>query len=179
MKKILALVALVVAASPLAFGQTTQSQSGQAATSGQKGGGTVEQEVEKVGRAYDEAYIRGDSAALDRIWADDYTSTSNTGEVTNKAKNMELIKSGDLKVESGQADDVRLHVYGDTAVVTSLWTSKGKYKGKDFNQKERYTVVFVKRDGRWQVVAEQGTLVAAQPQGQQQQSAPQSTEKKP
>ncbi len=178
MKKILAIVALVVAASPLAFGQTTQSQSGQAATSGQQGGGTAEQELEKVGKAYDEAYIRGDSAALDRIWADDYTSTSSTGEVTNKAQNMELIKSGDLKLDSGRSEDGRVRMYGDTAVVTSLWTSKGKYKGKDFNQKERYTLIFVKRDGRWQVIAEQGTLVAAQPQGQQQQSAPQPTEKK-
>ena len=51
MKKILALVALVVAASPLAFGQTTQSQSGQAATSGLQSG-SAEQEVLKVSKEY-------------------------------------------------------------------------------------------------------------------------------
>ncbi len=164
MKRILAIAALMIAASPLAFSQTAQSKPNQATTAGQKGG-SAEQEVLKVNKEYGEAYVRGDAEAVDRLMADDYISTISTGEVVDRARSMKEIKSGDTKVESGQDDDVRVRVYGDTAVVTGLWASKGQNKGKAFDNKERYTAVYVKRDRRWQVVAEHLTTVAAQPQG--------------
>jgi len=176
MKRILTIAALMIVASPLAFSQTAQSTSGQA-SAGQKGG-SAEQEVLKFNKEFSEAVVRADLVALDRIYADDFINTGTTGEVIDKAQMMGLFKSGDLKYASGSDDDVRARVYGDTAVVTGLWTSKGQFKGKEFNNKERYTEVFVKRSGRWQVVAEHLTNVGARPQGQQQ-LAPQPTEKKP
>ena len=177
MKRMLALAALLVAASPLAFGQTVQSQSGQAAA-GQKDGG-AEQEVLKVNKEYGEAIVRRDAEAYDRFLGDDYIFTNPAGEVADKARMMKELKSGDTKMESGLDEDVRVRVYGDTAVVTGLWTTKGQYQGKPFDNKERYTAVYVKRGGRWQVVAEQLTGVALQPQGQQQPTSQQPTEKKP
>lgn len=176
MKRILALVALLIAASPLTFGQTPQGQTGQAATSGQQGG-SAEQEVLKINKEYGEAFVRRDAEAYDRFLADDYIFTNAAGEVADKARMMKEMKSGDTKMESGQDEDVRVRVYGDTGVVTGLWTSKGQYKGKNFNGKERYTAVYVKRGGRWQVVAEHLTNVAAQPQDQQPSQQP--SEKKP
>lgn len=165
MKRIITIAALMIATSPLVFSQTAQSKPGQAAAAGQKGG-SAEQELLKVGKEYEEAIVRGDAAAYDRIMADDYTFTSPTGEVSDKAREIERTKSGDVKFESGRADDVRTRIYGDTAVVTGLWISKGKYKGQDFSGKDRFTTVFVKRGGRWQLVAEHVTSVAAQPPGQ-------------
>ena len=178
MKRILTIAALMIAASPLAFGQTTTQSKPSQATAGQKGG-SAEQEVLKANKEYGEAFVRGDAAAYDRFLADDYIYTNPTGGVADKARMMKEIKSGDMKLESGQDDDVRVRVYGDTAVVTGLWTAKGQHKGNAFNNKERYTAVYVKRGGRWQVVAEQLTNVGAQPQGQQQQPNQQPTEKKP
>ena len=111
MKKILALVALILAASPLAFGQTTQSQSGQATASGQQSG-SAEQELLKVNKEWTEAILRRDWAALDRIVADDVIFTSSTGEVSDKAREMGRARSGDLKFESARDDDVRVRVSG-------------------------------------------------------------------
>jgi len=56
--------------------------------------------------------------------------------------------------------DMKVHVYGDTAIVTGLNTTKGTFKGKDTSGAYRFTDVFVKRDGRWQVVATRASLVA-------------------
>lgn len=116
--------------------------------------GAAERDVLKVNSEYSEALIRADVAALGRLVADDFISTTPTGEVFDKAQSLARIKSGELTFDSGKDSDVRVRVYGDTAVVTGLWTSKGQMMGKPFENKERYTITFVKRGGRWQVVAE-------------------------
>jgi ketosteroid isomerase-like protein len=51
-----------------------------------------------------------------------------------------------------ESEDFRVRVYGDSAVVTALTRTKGKFTGQDFSTQERATDVFVKRDGRWQCV---------------------------
>jgi len=55
---------------------------------------------------------------------------------------------------------LRVKVYGKTAVVTGRFVAKGQSKGKPFTFTERYTGVFVKRDGRWQLVAEHANEIA-------------------
>ena len=54
---------------------------------------------------------------------------------------------------------MKVHVYGDTAVVTGLNTIKSTLNGKDTSGAYRFTDVFVKRDSRWQVVATQASSV--------------------
>jgi ketosteroid isomerase-like protein len=119
----------------------------------------AEQELLKVNREYDEALVRGDAAALNRIYGDEFTYTSTDGEVLDKAQQVELIRSGGLKIESGASESVKVRLYGNTAVVLGYFKAKGQFKGQAFDSTERYTSVWVKRGGRWQLVAEQGTLV--------------------
>jgi ketosteroid isomerase-like protein len=55
-------------------------------------------------------------------------------------------------------DDVKVRVYGDTAVVMGRGRRSGMFKGAPFKDREiTYTDVFVRRNGRWQCVASQGT----------------------
>jgi ketosteroid isomerase-like protein len=56
-----------------------------------------------------------------------------------------------------ESDDLRVRVYGNSAVVTALTRTKGKFLGQEFTTHERSTDVFVKRDGRWQCVLSQLT----------------------
>jgi len=60
-------------------------------------------------------------------------------------------------------DEMKVRVYGDTAVVTGQSTVKGIFKTQDISGKYRWTDVFVKRDGKWQIVNAQLTPVQAQP----------------
>ena len=60
-------------------------------------------------------------------------------------------------------DEMKVRVYGDTAVVTGQSTVKGMFKTQDISGKYRWTDVFVKRDGKWQIVNAQLTPVQAQP----------------
>jgi ketosteroid isomerase-like protein len=56
-----------------------------------------------------------------------------------------------------ESDDMRVRVYGDSAVVTALTRTKGKFMGQEFSTQERSTDVFVKRDGQWRCVLTQLT----------------------
>jgi hypothetical protein len=59
--------------------------------------------------------------------------------------------------------NVKARVYGNAAVVTGLATRSGTYKGAPFDQQHLWTDTFVMKDGRWQCVASQSTLIAVQP----------------
>ena len=61
-------------------------------------------------------------------------------------------RSGALTHDMMESEDFRVRVYEDSAVVTGLTRTKGKFMGQEFSTQERATGVFVKRDGRWQCV---------------------------
>ena len=53
-----------------------------------------------------------------------------------------------------------MRIYGEVAVVTGRATPKGVADGREFVDPVRYSRVYVKRDGRWQVVLFQQTRIA-------------------
>jgi len=119
-----------------------------------------QRELANVNRQYDEALVRGDTAALAGIFADEFTYTSTSGEVLNKLQQLEVIRSGVLKIDKGMSENVELRIYGNFALVFGYFKAEGKFKGQAFNSVERYTSVWTRRTGRWQLIAEQGTLVS-------------------
>ena len=118
----------------------------------------AEGELLKLNADYDQAIMRGDAAALERIFADEYIYTNPKCEVLGKEEQIAELSSGAGKLEGAKSDDVRIRVYGETAVMTGRFTARSRRDGKDFQVEERYTAVWVRRDGRWQLVAEQGNL---------------------
>ncbi len=126
MKRILAIVALIVAASPLALSQTAQSQSGQATSSGQQG---IEQELIRLEREAVQALIKRDISVLESFTAEDYTGTSPSGMFYTRAQALDSVTSGDYALESAELDDTKVRVYGDTAVLTGRSTEKSRYTG--------------------------------------------------
>jgi len=113
----------------------------------------AEQEVTALNRAWADAIVRGDMEALDRMFADDMTVLS--GEVRNKAQEMDDLRpNADIKTYFFNTEDVRVRVYGDTAVVTGHAKWRINLKGRDVDNERLYTLVAVKQQGRWQIVAQ-------------------------
>jgi ketosteroid isomerase-like protein len=151
MKIILAAALLLVACSPAAAVQTKSRTPDR--------NSRAERALLRTNREYDEALVRGDAGALERIYADEFVYTTFDGEVRDKAQQIAFTRSGDLKLESGRSDDVRVRVYGDTAVMTGRFTAKGQFRGEKIEVHERYTAVWVRSRGRWRLVAEQGNEI--------------------
>ena len=121
--------------------------------------GKVEQELQARYRAWTEAIAKGTVVALfEKNAADEFTFIdAPTGALSNKKETIERINA--LDVQSWEFDEVKVRVYGETAVVTSRWTLKGKGNGEDISGQYRGTEVWVKRAGNWQEVASQATRI--------------------
>jgi len=109
-----------------------------------------------------QAYPKRESAVLDRILADDLTVINPDGSTGDKAGEIGGLRSGKLKLESVINDEIKVRVFGETAVVTGRATIRGQIDEQDIHDQNRYTSVFVKRRGRWQVIALHLTRVAQQ-----------------
>ena len=113
--------------------------------------------LEKEGR---EATLNNDIKANDRLLADTWLNINPDGSVTSKAKLMELLKAGSFKIASIENDDVVVRVYESAAVVTGRSTTKRESQGGEvLTRQVRFTRVYAKPNGRWQVVSAHNTLI--------------------
>jgi hypothetical protein len=116
------------------------------------------------------AVIKGDRGFFERLLADDFTHTSHSGQFKtrkewmseNKFENHEgQPQPGKTHYEAFEVDDLAIRIYGETAVVTGRSTPRGvTAKGEPIRGRYRFLRVWVKRDGRWQAVAFEGTRIA-------------------
>jgi FKBP-type peptidyl-prolyl cis-trans isomerase len=122
---------------------------------------TIKQTVIDLERQWFDAIKRRDAAALNRLLAEDYTSTNQDGTVSDKAGILESIKSGDFQIEAVKVEDQQVRVYGNTALVTGHATWSGSVRGKKSAADIRHSQLWVRRQGRWQAVSWQATPMLA------------------
>jgi len=136
---------MMFAAASIALGQKQSAKKDQ--------NGSVEQAIKRVDGERIQAQIHADAAALDRIYADDFIGVGPSGAVRTKPQVIADFTSGSLKFQSITTDEVRVRVYGNTAVETGLSIMTGQDKGKDVPRDTRFTRVWVKQNGSWRIVA--------------------------
>lgn len=122
-------------------------------------GPTAEESVRSLELARAEALLHADTTALSRMVADEFVEVTRFGQLRTKADNIREIASGELKLATVKYDSLTVRTYGDVAVLRGLADNSGTYRGFPFAGALRYTRVFVRRDGRWQAVAMQHTLL--------------------
>jgi hypothetical protein len=122
---------------------------------------SVEQILIQMEHDWSRADTEKDAATLDRILADDWIGIDFEGTVLTKPQALRDIDSGSASLESTVLSDMKVRIYGNTAVVTGADTEKSEYHGKDSSGKYLWTDVFVFRNGRWQAVSSQSTKLAA------------------
>ena len=167
MKRILALAVLVIAASPVAVGQPQQTPATQDKPAAEKmAAGNAEQEISRLEKGMQDALLKNDTALFEKVATDDYLVINPVGIVGTKAQ--ALAGSQNVKMESFSADDVKVRVYGDAAVVTGRATIKGQLKtgadsAQDISGQYRYTRVYVKQQGQWRLASFQFAPVRQPP----------------
>jgi len=112
----------------------------------------VVEELIGVVNEWDRAMVENDVEEIGQFMADDWTIIGADGSVGDKATFLELVKSGTLSHDLMESEDFQVRVYGDTAIVTALGVSGGKYQGQAFREVERSSCVFVRHEGRWRCV---------------------------
>lgn len=121
---------------------------------------TVEQALIKLEEDWAKAYLAKDVNALGRIEADGWICTTWEGEVFGRAEDMTDLETGNYAATDFKVEDLKVLVYGDTAVVSGRQTEKATYKGKDASGTFRITDTWIRRDGQWQCIASHLSKIA-------------------
>jgi hypothetical protein len=94
-----------------------------------------------------------------RVYSDDFQGILPSGQILNKTAWIASIENSQARYSSFLATDIRAKMFETTAVVTCLWSSRGRRNGKDFAKQSRVTHVYVYGVGGWEAVASQETLL--------------------
>jgi ketosteroid isomerase-like protein len=121
---------------------------------------SVEEQIKKIETDRAAAVVKGDIAKLEKETDDDYTLINVYGKMSDKSQMVSGFKSGQNKLTSDELSDMKVRVYGDTAVVTGNVDVKGTMGGKDVSGQAMFTRVYVKKGGNWKAVALQQTRIS-------------------
>lgn len=120
---------------------------------------TTEKEVLQTLQASDDAAARRDSAALKRLTAEDYIFHASTGIVQTRGQAIAETMAGASTWTVRKYDSLRVRLYGDIAIVTGTFSIAGA--SSTYRPGPRLiTRIFISRDGRWQDLGGQATLVS-------------------
>lgn len=123
--------------------------------------GAASAKAEEVVKAADakrfEATTKNDLDTLASLLADDLTYTHSSASTDGKMQYLDSLRTGKSRYHTIEASDVRVRVYGTTAIVTGTAKVSVTSNGNLLNMSLRYTDVWVQRNNQWQMVAWQST----------------------
>ncbi|HYM76518.1 MAG TPA: nuclear transport factor 2 family protein [Candidatus Dormibacteraeota bacterium] len=109
--------------------------------------------------AWNQAEIHHDANAATTIMADTFISVDHHGKLLNKSQYLADLKDLSFSPTDISNSETVVYVYGDTAIVSSAYRTRGTDSGKPFTHHGRFTDTWIKRDGKWLCVANQETLI--------------------
>jgi ketosteroid isomerase-like protein len=125
--------------------------------------------LEKVGEEWAAAELRGDTASLGRILADDFIAVGPRGFMLTKEQWLFRHDSGSLTYEAFEWDEVSVRIHGDAALMIGRQTAGALYEDGDvrheIHDQFRATLIFVEEGGRWLLLGLQLSPIAGAPAG--------------
>ena len=119
--------------------------------SGQYKKGSIEDKLIQLDRAWTFAELKGDKKAAGAMVADDYVGTTQAGAIEDKSKYLSEIA---VNADMVRSDDYKVRIFGNTAIMTHRATVEGVR-----NIQIRSTHVWMKRGGKWLIVAHHGSRI--------------------
>jgi len=104
------------------------------------------------------AAIRGkDVATLAPLLADDFIYRTHFGAEADKAAFLESVASFPVEILSLRGEELKVNVYGDTAVLTGVQIAEARPpEGETEESAVAFTDVFLRRNGQWLMVLAYG-----------------------
>ena len=154
MKRIFLTVAMLVAPSSLAFGQTSRNHTRRAGNDDEARRQVLATDDRRI-----EALRQGNPAPLRQIYADDYTLVTPSGVIRSKNDQINDLVSGQVKYGTIETTERTVRVYGDVAVVLSRDKYNILQAGQQVGGDIFFTRTYKKFGAQWREIATQGTFV--------------------
>ena len=113
----------------------------------------LHKEIESLEMQWRDAVVANNVNQMDHLLADDYIGISANGTVETKTQELAQRRAGTIRIKSLDLSDLKVRVFGDTAVVTSRAELTGVNGQSDISGNYRYTRVYNKRLGQWKIVS--------------------------
>lgn len=104
-------------------------------------------------KKWTESYKHRDVTILSSLLADDFIITIEDGSTYGKVGYISHSADSSVHVEVAELSELKVRMHGDTAIVTGAYHETGESKGKHYEYRDRLTDVWMKRDGKWRVIA--------------------------
>ena len=118
----------------------------------------AEQEIDQIEERRYHAMVAVDTQTLAKILADEFVYHQPSGGVATKTSFLEQFRTGKVRIKTYERYDVKVHVYGDSATAMGLTRLDVEIDGQPRHLDLAYLNVWVKRGGRWQLVARQSAF---------------------
>jgi len=114
-----------------------------------------EQEIIRLFEDGDRALISADAREMERIYAEDYLQSDESGRLSTRADLIHSLTLREIRFLSMKSTGRRVRLFGDFAVVHGSEEDEIERDGSIVVVKYVYMDLVVRRDGRWQIVASQ------------------------
>jgi len=115
-------------------------------------------ELVRLEGAWNQAHMKGDASALDRLWADELVVTASGMTPMSKEQSMTFFRSGRMKFQQYTSSEIHVRLLGETAVVTGRIHRKRTIGDRNVEDDWLFTKTYTRRSGRWQVAAWHASL---------------------
>lgn len=126
-------------------------------------GSSLEAAILGIEHQADDAALKGDVAATDRLLADDFIGIGPHGGIMTKAAVLDRLRTGKFRYESIKRSDLKVRFLGKIAIVTGIGDVAALLEGNRVSVRYRYTRLWLKKQRTWQVVSFQATPLKARP----------------
>ena len=112
-----------------------------------------EQKIIALENLWNQMQINHDAEAMGKLLHENFVLTDYDGTVMSKTAFLASIRDSSNKLTLEVSEDMKLHRFGETVVVTGATHEKGSLKGKAYEHFGRFTDTWVKQDGQWVCIA--------------------------
>lgn len=107
---------------------------------------------------WNQAELHLDTHAIESVLTDDFVLTTFDGTVQTKGMYIASVKDKDYHPQILMSSNFKIHLYGNTAIVTGDYHEKGMQKTKPFEHKGHFTDTWINQGGKWMCAASQLTM---------------------
>jgi ketosteroid isomerase-like protein len=111
--------------------------------------------VRKLEEKWADSYKHRQIDILSSLLSEDFIITVEDGNTYSKAGYISHSADNSTRVQVSEFTDMKVHMHGNTAIVIGAYHERGESGGKVYDYRDRFTDVWMKVAGKWQVVASQ------------------------
>jgi ketosteroid isomerase-like protein len=109
----------------------------------------VESKIIALEQAWNQAYKLADRKALNELLDDGLVLVNDDGSVQGKGDFLASIKKSNSQEQQVTPESISVHIYGNAATATGIFSAKGFEAGKAYVRRERFLDTWVLRNGQW------------------------------